>query len=137
MQGFLFVILGKMILSALVPFISRRRPALVESLPLVPYRKPEGNLSTWRGVRRDLTRPLFLFSFALFIVYLAFTETTRSGLVLKALRPLAIGILFFWLSRSPWTTRIIGKLRERARFAGFFRLADLTIAKMREKTREP
>jgi len=128
-KAFLFILLAKMALSALVPFVSRKRSALVENIPPLS-REPRGSISTWRGVARDLTRPLFLFSFVLFLVYLIFTESDKTEIVLKALRPLALGIVLFWISRSPWTGKVIARLREKPRFHRFFALTDLTLSRM-------
>lgn len=127
----------KVLLAALVPFlVSGKINALSENflrkIPSIPKRD---NLSVSRGIARDMTRPLFLFSLTLLILYLVFTESDHAVLLVKVLRPIATAAVIFWISRSPIVTRLSSQLRKSGKFSRFFYLADLTLEKIRARSR--
>lgn len=60
---------------------------------------------------RDLTRPLFLFSLALTGVFLYFSQHDWTEILWYLLRPLGIGFVLFYISRTLTLDRLILRLR--------------------------
>lgn len=74
--------------------------------------------SAWRGALRDLSQPMFLFSFALTGGFFFFAIGPSSQLVWILLRPIAIGFLIFYFVRKISFETILSKL-ERMGFNQF------------------
>lgn len=53
----------------------------------------------WLAIK-DLFNPLFLFSFITTLIFIYFSEHTKAQMIWVMLRPLAIGFLFFYFSRT-------------------------------------
>ncbi len=83
------------------------------------------------GALRDLTRPLFLGSLLLTAFFLYFSERTVASMCWVLLRPLAIGFLFFYLSRAlpldRWLTRLHGTRSE-----GFAKACQSALSQLRQ-----
>lgn len=69
-----------------------------------------------KKVFRDLTRPLFLFSFVLATVFLFATETEFVSVFWKILRPLGIAVLAFYFMRSSLSRTLIEKLVSKSEY---------------------
>jgi hypothetical protein len=74
------------------------------------YLRQNSNISIHKKVLKDITKPLFLFSFALAYIFLFITEKDMVSLIWKGLRPLAIAVLLFYLIRSETCHRLLLKL---------------------------
>lgn len=57
--------------------------------------------SPFLGALKDLTRPLFLFSFLLMLLFWSVRDPNLSRIVWLALRPIAVGFVIFYILRSP------------------------------------
>jgi hypothetical protein len=83
-----------------------------------PKRVPE---SAWRLALRDLCRPLFLISLAMTCAFVYYTQNDATHVWIYALRPVSVGFLFFYLSRSAvllrWLSRFEGTTASAARSA--------------------
>lgn len=66
--------------------------------------------SVHKKVFKDVTRPLFLFSFFLTFLFLFLTDISLIELIWKMLRPLGIAVLLFYFLRSQLTQKIMLKL---------------------------
>lgn len=81
---------------------------------------------------KDLTRPFFLISFVLMVVFFSFSQSDWSQTIWLSLRPLAIAFVFFFLCRAPWLYRIGRFLRRYRGFKSFFMVMDSTVEKIIE-----
>lgn len=125
---FTTVVLIKWCLSLFLLFLAKKTKTPLESVsllrPFSEYTKQTPHTSAFRGALRDLTRPLFLFSFLLLVIFLSLTESTKAEVVWLSLRPLALGFLLFYILRSHWFYLLLekggevfpwmGRLRSRA-----------------------
>lgn len=82
---------------------------------------------------RDLLNPLFLFSLAATAFFLYFSEDKLGAKIWIFLRPLAIGFLFFYFSRTLLLDRWLARL-EGGRFAGFGRSCQVALTELRRRT---
>ena len=81
---------------------------------------------------KDLTRPLFLVSIALMVIFFAFSKTQWSEIIWLSLRPLAIAFIFFFVSRHPWVFQQLGRFRGRPAFQGLYSGFDRTLEILRK-----
>lgn len=81
-----------------------------------PRKTNETASTIHKKVFRDLTRPLFLFSFALVAVFLFATETEFVPVFWKILRPLGIAVLAFYFMRSSISRKLIEKMISRSKY---------------------
>ena len=81
---------------------------------------------------RDITKPFFLFSFLLMILFFVFSRSEWSEAIWLSLRPLAIAFVFFFLSRHPAFYQRMSKLRRYHLFDRFFLALDRTVLKIEE-----
>lgn len=81
-----------------------------------PQKTNKTTESTHKKVFKDLTRPLFLFSFVLAGIFLFATETEFVNVFWKLLRPLGIAVVAFYLLRSPFSRTLIEKLISRSNY---------------------
>ncbi|MGZ3691042.1 MAG: hypothetical protein ACXVAX_06050, partial [Pseudobdellovibrio sp.] len=58
--------------------------------------------STLKAVLKDMTRPLFLLSFALMLVFIWQSNGNYGEKIWMGMRPLAIAFVLFYIVRSPW-----------------------------------
>jgi hypothetical protein len=77
---------------------------LSADLSLKPARSPA------LGAIRDMTRPLFLISFVLMMIFWLARSPSLAGMVWLMLRPLAVAFIIFYLLRSPWFMRALASL---------------------------
>jgi hypothetical protein len=82
---------------------------------------------------RDLLHPLFLISLAATAFFLYFSEDELGAKIWILLRPLAIGFLFFYVSRTLLLDRWLEHVEE-GRFAGFGRSCRKALAELRRYT---
>jgi hypothetical protein len=80
---------------------------------------------------RDLSRPLFLASLALTGVFLFFSQHRFAEMMWYLLRPLAVGFLFFYFSRTLTIDRWLARLRG-GPLAGFARGCEAALAEVRK-----
>lgn len=62
-------------------------------------------VSPLKGAFKDMTRPLFLLSFALMLVFLWQSNGSLAQKIWMGLRPLALAFVLFYILRSPWMAR--------------------------------
>lgn len=90
--------------------VKRLQEKLISHHKLNPQKKIDATSTIHKKVFRDLTRPLFLFSFALAAVFLFATETEFVTVFWKILRPLGIAVLAFYFMRSSFSRSLIEKM---------------------------
>ena len=69
-----------------------------------------------RSVLKDLLNPFFLASLALTVFFAYFTESPFSQIIWIALRPIALCLVFYFLSRTEWVRDRLRALLTDARF---------------------
>ncbi len=79
---------------------------------------------------RDLVRPLFLISLAATALFLYFSEHTNAERFWILLRPLAVGFVFFYFSRTLTLDRWLARLHG-TRGEGFARATQKALAELR------
>lgn len=99
----------------------------------------EGKAGAKRGsavwlALRDLTNPLFVFSLAATAFFLYFSEDKMGAKIWIFMRPLAIGFLFFYFSRTLLLDRWLAKL-EGTRFAPFAQSCQAALLELRRFTK--
>ena len=62
-------------------------------------------MSPLKGALKDMTRPLFLLSFALMLIFLWQSNGSLGQKIWMGLRPLAFAFVLFYVLRSPWVAR--------------------------------
>jgi hypothetical protein len=80
---------------------------------------------------KDLTTPLFLVSLLGTGIFLAFSQHTFSQMIWYFLRPVAIGFIFFYFSRTLTLDRYLLKLNG-TRYESFGRSCEVALAKVRK-----
>jgi hypothetical protein len=81
--------------------LTDRMHRLAAKTPIPMDEKAIGTKEALVGAVRDLANPTFLLSFGLVAVFLFFSSSKYAGDVWVLLRPLAVGFLFFFVSRHP------------------------------------
>ena len=77
--------------------------------------------SPWQAALKDLTRPIFLISFILLIIFISQINGTLTEKIWMALRPLATAYVLFYILRNPRIHERLVRYAERSpMFAGFF-----------------
>jgi hypothetical protein len=146
-ETLLKIFFGVMILKALLAFIiailalkyqdhNYEEKILSLAQKHVQKDRPGQKLSPLRGALRDMTRPLFVFSLFLTCVFLYFSQGSSSEMIWHLLRPLAIGFIFFYFSRTLTLDRLLEKLEARG-FKNFSRASLFALDKIRKMTRRP
>lgn len=98
----------------------------------------EGKTGAKRGhpawlALKDLTHPLFLFSLGATGFFLYFSEDKMAEKIWIFLRPLAIGFLFFYFSRTLLLDRSLARL-EGTRLEPFGKSCQMALAELRKRT---
>ncbi len=109
---------GKALMAILIPFIIKKI-SLNKIKGLIQngqtLHNPQ-NLSTFQGVVKDLTRPLFLMSLLLMVSYFLFTNTDYALILWKALRAIGVASILFYLTRSKYVMIVCGWLGTKNRY---------------------
>lgn len=71
-------------------------------------------VSPLKGALKDMTRPLFLLSFALMLIFLWQSNGGLGQKIWMGLRPLAFAFVLFYILRSPWVARKLLELSQRS-----------------------
>ncbi len=114
--GSLLGLMGLKALTAIgLTFLAWRRKgdeSLQERLVIFAKANPVSNQHPAVLALRDLSRPLFLASLGLTAVFLFYSQHHRSSIIWHLLRPLAVGFVFFYFSRTltldRWLSRLHG-----------------------------
>ncbi len=80
---------------------------------------------------RDLMRPMFLASLGLTAVFLFFSQHHFSGIIWHLLRPLAVGFIFFYFSRTMTLDRWLARLHG-GPWENFSKGCEIALAKIRK-----
>lgn len=90
--------------------------------------------SPWRAALKDMTRPVFMLSFVLMLLFVWQIEGALSQKIWLALRPLAVAYLLFYLVRSPYVAQKLFQWSQRSeRFNRIYQKAKKAFAFMREQ----
>jgi hypothetical protein len=88
------------------------------------------DLPPLKGALLDLTKPIFIFSLLITGVFLYFTEDKKAEMIWALMRPLGIGFIFFYFSRTltleKWLLRM-----EKGRFRNFSLAAKEALKKIK------
>ena len=79
---------------------------------------------------KDLARPMFLISLAMTALFLYFTNNDNSQIALYLIRPIAIGFIFFYISRTLTLDRWLVKIED-GRLRSFSLGCQTALAKIR------
>lgn len=120
-QGLLWLTLGVVTLKILLGFVvvviaHRLTDAQVEKLELWARKhKPTDKkpLSPVKGALKDMSTPLFIFSWLLTLIFYFLASSEHSVSVWLLLRPLAVGFILFYLARKIPISWIETKLKSR------------------------
>jgi hypothetical protein len=74
----------------------------------------QSSTSAWRAALKDLSRPLFLISFLLMILFVWQFEVSITKKIWIAMRPLATAYILFYLLRSPFVAAQLLKLSKKS-----------------------
>ncbi len=111
-----------------IQFVS---PEKVQKLASIQAFNFEPQSSPWRAAFKDITRPIFLLSFILMILFVWQIEGPFSQKIWLALRPLAVAYLLFYLVRSPFVAAKLFELSQRSeRFNKIYQKAKKAFALM-------
>jgi hypothetical protein len=121
---FIIFIVKILIATALIFFAfylkSNRIKSLQEKMRAQQKNKLKSNSFDQKSIHQkvfsDATKPLFLFSFAMAYIFLFITEDNIVSFLWKALRPLAIAVLFFYFLRSTYCSRLILTLISKSKY---------------------
>lgn len=94
---------------------------------------PDVSKKLWQLALRDLCRPFFLVSLIIMVGFLYLTQSSYEKIMLLILRPIAVGFIFFYLSRHPIIYHLVNKMRKNRRFDGFFKAFDQTLKQIQSK----
>ena len=97
---------------------------------------PSSTYHVLRSVFFDMTKPLFLFSFALMCLFFYFSHSDYAQVIWLSLRPLAVAFLLFFVSRHPMFYRFVGYFRKYKWAQGFFEVVDQTMKHLEENDYE-
>lgn len=93
------------------------------------------SLTPWRAALKDMTRPIFVLSFILMMLFVWQIEGPFSQKIWLALRPLAAAYLIFYLVRSPYIANKLFQLSQRSeRFDKIYQKAKKAFAVMKNPT---
>lgn len=96
--------------------VKRLQEKLISHHKQNPQKTNDTSSTIHKKVFKDLTRPLFLFSFVLATVFLFATETEFVSAFWKILRPLGIAVLAFYFMRSALSRKLIEKMIARSKY---------------------
>ncbi len=110
LYAFLLVLVLKVIAAVTFTVLSlkfKKEIIILEGEKIKNYASATENKSTsaLRGVLKDLTRPLFLLSFILMLVFIWQTSGSYSQKIWMGMRPLATAFVLFYIIRSPWVAQ--------------------------------
>ena len=80
---------------------------------------------------KDLFRPLFLISLGIMVIFLCYSETDDLQIIWYLMRPISIGFIFFYISRTMTLDRLLIKMEN-----GYFHSFGLGCQKALVKIRE-
>ena len=125
-------ILTKMVLAGILGFVAYERkeePLIIEDRDEFMPRQSDG--SPLLLALKDLTKPLFLFSILLTGVFLYFSQHPWTQIIWYLLRPLGLGFILFYFSRTLTLDRLILRLRG-GRFESFAQGLELALGRIRK-----
>jgi hypothetical protein len=126
------VILLKAILAIVVGLLSFRKKN--ESLAVIESKKLESKPakgSPFLLALRDLTKPLFLISLLLTGIFIYFTQHEWTEVLWYLLRPIGIGFIFFYFSRTLTLDRLIWRMRGSS-FESFGKGLEIALTRVRK-----
>lgn len=92
--------------------------------------------SPWKAAVKDMTRPIFVLSFFLMLLFVWQIEGEISQKIWMALRPLAVAYLLFYAVRSPYVAEKLFQLSQRSeRFNRIYQKAKKAFALLSSKPR--
>ncbi|NOT79797.1 MAG: hypothetical protein HOP07_12455 [Bacteriovoracaceae bacterium] len=115
---FLFVIILKLTLAVLLAIVALRRlddnlysqKIETELLKMAQQKKSTQEISPLLGSVKDLMRPLFLCSLAITGLFIYLSENNFGKTAWYLMRPIAVGLVFFYVSRTLTLDRYLFKL---------------------------
>jgi len=111
-----------------IQFIDPSRVQKLASSQAVTFQTSD---SPWRAALKDMTRPVFVLSFILMVLFVWQIEGPFSQKIWLALRPLAVAYLLFYLVRSPFVAAKLFELSQRSeRFNKIYQKAKKAFALM-------
>lgn len=126
------IILTKMILASILGFLAfRKREEPITIKERNDFQTPKKTGSPLLLAMKDLTKPLFLFSILLTGVFLYFSQHDWTEIIWYLLRPLGLGFILFYLSRTLTLDRFILRLRG-GRFESFGQGLELALGRIRK-----
>jgi hypothetical protein len=137
-ENVLMVLIGIVVLKAafgvalaLFAWKTKGEDLLQEKLALMAKPRKVQTGSPFVLALKDLTKPLFVFSLILTGLFLRFSNHDYSQIIWYLMRPVAIGFMFFYFSRTltldRWLLRLHG-----GRFQVFAKGCELALAKIRK-----
>ena len=134
---FLSVILAKFVMALFVVFLAMKRRHAWENWVIQLSEQhqrplPTKNQGLALSLLRDITRPLFLLSLAITAFFLYFSEHSLAAKMWLLLRPVAIGLVFFYLSRTLTLERWLKKLHG-TRSESFAKSCEWALLEIRKK----
>lgn len=108
LYGFILILVVKLIAALTLVVLSRfyGKNIKIVSIPkvetMVIQQVSNQSGSALVGAIKDLTKPLFLLSFTLILIFLWQMNGSLGQKIWMGLRPLAIAFIIFYLLRSPW-----------------------------------
>lgn len=95
---------------------------------LVIDQMPSRSPTPLRSALRDLTKPLFLLSFILMLIFIWQLNSSLSQKIWLSLRPLGIAFILFYLLRSPWVAKkLINLANKSPKFATLYKKSQDTL----------
>lgn len=100
---------------------------------LVVHQMPAPSRTPLRSALRDLTRPLFLLSFILMLVFIWQLNSSLSQKIWLSLRPLGIAFILFYTLRSPWVAQKLISLSQKSpRFAKIYKKSQAALSSIKK-----
>lgn len=94
-----------------IQFIASEKVQKLASAQAVSFKTSS---SPWRAALKDMTRPVFMLSFILMMLFVWQIEGPFSQKIWLALRPLALAYLLFYLIRSPFISAKLFEFSQRS-----------------------
>ena len=139
-ENFLWIALGIVLLTKLLiacgvvilsRYLKKEFSINTGALRNVPNPKFKASGHPILNALRDLFNPLFIVSLILLAIFLWQVESNLSHIIWLLLRPVAIGFLFFYILRSPYTYRFFERVSLRSpAFNRFYQKAILVLKKI-------
>jgi len=136
---FLLVVVIKMTLASLLTLLAIKLPGnklytneLEEKLlSLAKSKKTVPDSSPLRGTLKDMTKPLFLISIFITALFLYFSENSLGKIIWYLMRPVALGFLFFYFSRTLTLDHYLLKMKG-GKFDSFSRSLEVALQNVRK-----